>query len=276
GGVVLRQNRNIVRGQAKTCQALSQTGVLTSTASTQSAKSWCRDGGVCTVAVGSRVSNHSVDRQTHLTSQRTTNQKHGTAAVCLEGCAAATVLRALDDAVTDALGGHLLGLSGCVHIADAGQRLPLNVIDTAGNNQVSLTQGNLVHAFFDGYRSGCTCTDWVNHRTVAANQRLHGVRCNNVRQCLLQDVRRTVLAEQTGNEYLVQRLHAADAGALRGCNLTWVDNLQQLRWAEACLGKRINCGDQVPDSHAVESIQHVIWDAPLGSIEVVWHLARNS
>src|SRR5699024_7224618 len=118
--------------------------------------------------------------------------------------------------------------------------------------------------------------DWVNHRTVAANQRLHGVRCNNVRQCLLQDVRRTVLAEQTGYEYLVQRLHTADAGALRGCNLTWVDNLQQLRWAEACLGKRIDCGDQVPHCHAVESIQHVIWDAPLGSIEVVWHLARNS
>src|SRR5699024_10709104 len=129
---------------------------------------------------------------------------------------------------------------------------------------------------FDGYRSGCARTDRVNHRTVAANQRRHGVRCNNDRQCLLQDVRRRVLAEQTGNEDLLQSRHTADAGELRRCNLSTGDNLQQLRWAEACLGKRINSGDQVPDSHAVESIQHVIWDAPLGSIEVVWHLARNS
>src|SRR5699024_453005 len=216
------------------------------------------------VAVGSRVSNHSVDRQTHLTSQRTTNQKHGTAAFCLEEAATATVIRAGAEAVIDALVGRLLGLSGCAHIAEAGQRLHLNVIDTAANHQVILSPGELAHACFDGYRSGRTCTDWVTQRTGAANQRAPGARCTNVRQCLLQDVRRTVLAEQTGNEYLVQRLHAADAGALRGCNLTWVDNLQQLRWAEACLGKRINCGDQVPDSHAVESIQHVIWDAPLG------------
>ena len=230
---------------------------------------------MCTVSVRSRVSNYSVDRKTHLTSQGTTNQKHGTAAFCLEEAATTTVIRTGDEAVIDALVGHLLGLSGCIHVAEAGQRLNLNVINTTGNNQVSLAQSNLVNALFDGYRSGCTSTDWVNHRTIAANQRLHGVRCNNVWQSFLQDVGRTVLAEQTGNEYLVQGFHAADTGTLRGCNLTWVDYLQQLSWAETCLGKRIDCGDQVPYGHAVESIQHVIWDAPLGSIEVVRHLARN-
>src|SRR5699024_2591393 len=180
GGVVVRQNRNGVRGQAQTCRAVRQTGLVTSPASTQSAKCWCRGGGVCTVGAGGRVGGRSVGRQPHLTGRRTTRQKPSTAAFCLEEAATATVIRARDEAVIDALVGHLRGLSGCVHIAEAGQRLHLNVIDTAGNNQVSLTQGNLVHACFDGYRSGCTCTDWVNHRTVAANQRLHGVRCNNV------------------------------------------------------------------------------------------------
>src|SRR5699024_8199394 len=145
--------------QTQTGQALGQAGVLPATASAQSTQSWSRNGGVGNVAVGRRVRNDRVDRQTQLTSQGTANQKHGTAAFCLEEAATTAVIRTGDEAVINALIGHLLGLSGGVHVAEAGQRLNLDVIDTTGNHQVGLAQSNLVHAFFDGHRSGGTSTN---------------------------------------------------------------------------------------------------------------------
>src|SRR5699024_5209001 len=74
-GVVLGQYRDIIWSQTQTGQALGQAGVLPATASAQSTQSWSRNGGVGTVAVGRRVRNDRVDRQTHLTSQGTANQK---------------------------------------------------------------------------------------------------------------------------------------------------------------------------------------------------------
>ncbi len=269
---MLRQDRDVVWRQAQPAQRACETRVLATTTGAQGAEARSWNGGVGAVAVGSGVGDHGEYRKAQLLRETTAHKQDGAATLALEEAAAAAVVGAGDEALVDALRSHRCGLRGGVHVAKALQRLDLNVVDATGDHDVGLAQCNLVDALLDGHRGRGAGADGVDHRAVSADQGLHGVRRDDVRQCFLQDVGWALLAEEAGDEDLVQGLHAADAGALRGGNLAWVDRLQQLSRGEAGLDEGVDGRDQVPDRHAVECVEHVVRDAPAGGVEVVWHL----
>ena len=51
------------------------------------------------------------------------------------------------------------------------------------------------------------------------------------------------MSQQAGDEHLVQRLHAADAGALGRGDVRRVDGLHQLSWGKAGGDERVDGGD---------------------------------
>ena len=170
---------------------------------------------------------------------------------------------------------HLGGFGGGVHVAEALEGFDLDVVDTTGDDKVGLAQRNLVHRFFDADCGGGARADRVDHGAVAADKRLHGVGGHHVGQRFLQDVSLAFLADEAGDEHLVQRFHAANTGALGGGDEGRVDLLHELCRSEAGVDERVDGGDQVPGGHAVHAVGHLGGDAPLGRVEPVRHLASD-
>ena len=272
---MLGQHVDVVRRKAQRSQITSQAGGLAATCGSQHTQARRRDGGVRAVAKAGGVRHYRMHRQTQLGGKGAAGKQQGAATFGLKEAAATTVIRTRDEAIIDALGGHLGGLGGGVHVAEALKGFHLHVINTTGDDKVRLAQRDLVHSLLNTHRGSGTRADRVDHGAVAANQRLHGVRGHHVRQRFLQDVALTFLTNEAGDEHLVQRLHTADTGALGGCHKRWVHRLHQLTRGKACGDERIHGGNQVPGGHAVHAVSHLRRDAPLRRVKIIRDLARN-
>ena len=274
-GVVLGHNRNIVRAQSEVGKRVSESRIASTACRRQSAEAGGGDRGVCAVREGTCVGDNRLDRQAQIRGDITAGHQQGATTSGLEEARTTTISSAREVTRGNSAGLKRGRLSGRVHVAETGQRLDRNIVDTTGNNEVGLAQANLVDSLLDGNRCGRASTHRVDHLTVAANEGLHGVCGHNIGQGLLKDVLRTILTQEAREEDMAQGLHATNTRALRRGHIRGVDGLQELSGGEARGDEGIHCGDEVPYGDAVQGLDHGSGDTPLSRIEVLRDLATN-
>lgn len=187
------------------------------------------------VGVGVDESDHAGDRQAELQRDVTARQQDGAAALRFDEAAATTIVGTGEEARVDALGVHLLGVGGGVHVAEADHGFHTDVVDRAGDHEVGLAEGDLVGAFLKGDGGGGAGGDRLDHVAVAADVGLHHVCRDDVRQGFLQDVGRNLVVEEPVEVQLPHGGHAAEAGALRGATM------------DGCTASRISAGVKPAD-----------------------------
>ena len=266
--VVLGDHGDVVRFDAQGPERARQAGILSAAAGRQGAQTGCRDGGVGAVGVGGDEADHSRHRQPQASGHAGAGQDHSTAALGLYEAAATTVVGAREVAGRNALGVHGSGLGGGIHIAETDDGLHRDVVDGAGDDHIRLAQCDLVPALLDGHRRGGAGADRLDHGPVTADVGLHDVSGHHVGQRLLEDVAGTVLAEQTSHEHLAHRLHAAEAGALRGGHVRRVDGREQLGRRESRRQEGVDRRDQIPRRDRVHALDHGRRDPPALRVEV--------
>ena len=185
------------------------------------------------VGEGAGVGHDTEHGQAHLGRHVTAGEDDGAAALALDEPATTAVVGPADVPLVDALGEHLGGVGGRAHVAEAEDALDAEVVEATGHDHAGLVEADLVDALLDADGRGRAGGDRVHHRAVPTEVGLHGVRRDHVRQRLLQDVVRRLLAEQRVDVHLPGGLHPADAGALGVGELRRVDPAQQLGGLEA-------------------------------------------
>src|SRR5699024_11695864 len=134
------------------------------------------NGGVRTVGERLREANYAQDWQAQFRSQATARQQDGAAAFRLNEPATTTVIGTREVLVVNALGFHLAGIRRGRHIAEARNAFNRQVINTAGDHEISLAQTQFIHALFDRDSRGRTRGNRVNHLAITADISLHDVR----------------------------------------------------------------------------------------------------
>ena len=162
----------------------------------QSADAGRRDRRVHAVGERGRVGDDAEDGQAHAGRDVAAGEQQRAAALGLHEPAASAVVGPADPALVDALGEHGPGVGGGRHVGEADDALGAEVVEATGHHELGLAEADLVDALLDRDGRGGARGDRVDHRAVAADVRLHDVRGDDVRQRLLQDVVRVVLAQQ--------------------------------------------------------------------------------
>ena len=275
GRVVLGDHGDVVRRDAELGEVMHELGVLASHARCERAQSRSRDGGVRAVGVGVDESDHAGDRQAELQRDVTARQQDGAAALRFDEAAATTIVGTGEEARVDALGVHLLGVGGGVHVAEADHGFHTDVVDRTGDHEVGLAERDLVGTLFKGDGSRGAGGNRLNHIAVAADVGLHHVGCDNIRQSLLQNVGRNLMVEEAIQVQLAHGRHATETGALRGGHHRRMHRLEDFGRREACGQVGVDRSNDVPQGDLVDVADHGSRNAPLDRIEALRELAAD-
>ena len=272
---MLRHKRDVIRAQPQRLQRGRQAGVLPTSRRCQRAQSRRRNRSVDPIRERLGKCHHRQHRQAQFGRQVTACQQHRATALGLNEPTATPVVGAAVEALIQALRRHFRRVSRRVHRPEPDQRFHRQVVGRASNHELGLTCMDLVQAVLDRNRSRRTGGHRLNHGAVAANEVLHGVRRNHVRQGLLEDVLRVLLAKEAVHEQLPHGGHSTEPGALGRCDIGRVNGLQQLGRGEPGGEERIYRTNQVPCCDPVHAFQQRWRQTPLGGVVTGGELPTN-